>query len=147
MGRNKNVHTWYFKANATISNNSEDTKQTAGRHKGIFGYALAYGGVTEAQHRGALHAHFVVLGGITPDLLEHVAGYTDLCHEVSVALDSMYKGEISDSGHLFRLLCKSATTAGHPKLTKTVRKATNFPTSSCCPSFSRNCTCCMASTD
>ena len=48
--------------------------------KGIFGHILAYYGTHEAQHRGTLHFHVILYGGISPEILDAVGGIDDLCH-------------------------------------------------------------------
>ena len=81
--------TWYFKSKATNSP----------RHKGIFGYVVAYFGCVETQARGALHFHLILWGGITPNLLEKAASFSDVCVTIQKALDSMYCAEIPRSVH------------------------------------------------
>ena len=74
------------------------------RSKGIIGHLLAYFGVHETQYRGTLHFHLIAYGGITPELLEAIAGIHSLSAEVSKVLDTMYKAELSPSFHMVRLL-------------------------------------------
>jgi len=73
------------------------------RSKGIFGYIFAYYGTHEAQHRGTLHFHVILYGGISPEILDAVGGMNNLCASVSAVLDQMYKAELSPSFHLTRL--------------------------------------------
>jgi len=72
------------------------------RAKGIFGHVHAYYGMHETQHRGSLHYHVIVYGGLSPELLDAAGGIPSLCATVTAALDKLYKAELPPSVHLVR---------------------------------------------
>ena len=92
----KVVRTGYYKIQMRYKGNKFRTK-------GIFGYVYAYFGTHEAQHRGTLHFHVILYGGISPEILDATAGISDLCCAVSKALDTMYSSEIPPSYHIARI--------------------------------------------
>ena len=59
------------------------------RSKGRFGHIYAYYGMHETQHRGTLHYHVIVYGGLSPELLDAAAGIPPLCDAVTTALDAI----------------------------------------------------------
>ena len=74
------------------------------RKKGIFGHLVAHFGSHETQNRGTLHFHLILYGGITPEILDAVAGMEGLCKIIAEALDKLYKAEIPPSFHLTRII-------------------------------------------
>ena len=91
-GSARNVRTGYYRQKGAL------------RKKGIFGHILGYFGTHEAQHRGTLHFHVIVYGGISPDLLDAAAGIESLCAQASNALNTIYQSELPPSFHLSRLI-------------------------------------------
>jgi len=53
----------------------------------------------EVQGRGSLHAHFIVMGGIAPDVLQHLVNNTEYLSAIQNKLDSMVKAEIPNVYH------------------------------------------------
>ena len=51
---------------------------------------MAFIGVTQTNGKGSLHFHVVILGGLSPDLLQNISGYPVLCNEAVKRLNSMY---------------------------------------------------------
>ena len=111
--RGRSNRTTYFKCTSGYKGNKF-------HQKGIFGHILAYYGTHEAQHRGTLHFHVILYGGISPEILDAVGGMDDLCHTVSKALNEMYKSEIPPSYHTARFLGNYQSTS--PDLKQVLRK-------------------------
>ena len=62
--------------------------------KGIFGHALAAGGVVENHEKGTLHEHFTIYAGLSPYVLQRFAHLQDICDDISDVLDTMYTSEL-----------------------------------------------------
>ena len=74
------------------------------QNRGIFGHLMAGLGVNEVQARGALHMHFILFGGLTPDLLQRAADLPNICKKVAKALDTMFRAEIDRQYHIANLI-------------------------------------------
>ena len=111
--KGKSNRTKYFKCTSGYKGNKFN-------QKGIFGHILAYYGTHEAQHRGTLHFHVILYGGISPEILDAVGGITDLCNTVSKVLNTMYKSEIPPSYHLAKFLGNYQSTS--PDLKEMLKK-------------------------
>ena len=69
------------------------------RRQGIFGVPVAHFACIEIQGRGSLHAHFIVMGGIAPDVMQSVVNDPDCLSAVQKNIDSIVKAEIRDAYH------------------------------------------------
>ena len=56
------------------------------RRQGIFGVPVAHFACIEIQGRGSLHAHFIVMGGIAPDVMQSVVNDPDCLSAVQKKL-------------------------------------------------------------
>lgn len=72
--------------------------------KGLFGRWYAALGITEPQHRGALHMHLIGMGGLRPDLLQATAEFEDLTSVIADVMDNMYKAELDTNIHVIDLI-------------------------------------------
>jgi len=69
------------------------------RRQGIFGVPIAHFCAIEVQGRGSLHVHFIVMGGISPDVLQHLVNNREYLSAIQNKLDSMVKAEIPHVYH------------------------------------------------
>ena len=127
----KTVKTWYFKGSEPNSN----------RHKGVFGYATAFFGVTETQQRGALHSHCLVYGGLTPKLLERAASVPELSEAVAGALNTMYSAKIPRSFHVRDHFAKLMKNNYRKKAKENCRVPYSPPMATCTPPIPSNASC------
>ena len=67
--------------------------------KGLFGTNLATYGVIESHHKGTLHVHMILYGGVPGTVFQSAAGIPRLCKSVERVLDSMIQCELPDALH------------------------------------------------
>ena len=70
------------------------------RPRSMFGRSVMSIGVLEEQDRGTLHAHLMWLGGLSPQLLQHIAECPALMDHVSSVLATMFTTELPRAVHL-----------------------------------------------
>ena len=66
----------------------------------MIGMPWAFFGKTETTGSGSLHFHVVKWGGLSPEFLESVADFPDLCRKVASVLDSMYSAKLDRHKHV-----------------------------------------------
>jgi len=100
--------TWYFKSRA----------HNSPHHKGVFGNIQSFFGCIETQARGSLHFHIVIWGGLTPELLEKAAPFSDICAVIQDALDKMHCSSLPREVHAADMLIEKMkeTKSGREKL-------------------------------
>ena len=67
------------------------------RRQGIFGVPVAHFCAIEVQGRGSLHAHFIVMGGVAPDIMQSAVDNPEYLSVIQKKLDSMVKAEIPNT--------------------------------------------------
>ena len=67
------------------------------RRQGIFGVPVAHFCAIEVQGRGSLHAHFIVMGGVAPDIMQAAVNNPEYLSIIQKKIDSMVKAEIPDN--------------------------------------------------
>ena len=75
----------------------ELTKQTVplcGRKPGLYEQTIASFEVVEEQARGTPHCHALVWGGLSPSLIQNVAGSEYLMKTIAGIIDRMVSGEL-----------------------------------------------------
>ena len=88
-----------------LSNRIKKSTPLSFRKGGIFGPVTAAFSVTEAQGRGALHAHLAVWGtAFSPNLLQKTSSYPPLANQISKVLDTMFLAMIPKEAHLNQLV-------------------------------------------
>ena len=55
---------------------------------------LGYYGTVEDHSKGTLHCHFILYGGLDPQLLQTYAGHQGICDTISETLDEIYAAEL-----------------------------------------------------
>ena len=69
--------------------------------KGVIGHALGYTGVVEDHAKGTLHYHLLIMGGLTPHLLQWFISTREVCQKITkVLLDSIYLSEVPFPDHV-----------------------------------------------
>ena len=88
----------------------------------ITGTAAAFIGVTETTGKGSLHFHVVIWGGLSPDLLQNISGYPELCKEAAKTLNSMYCATLPTHVHVRDLVSKGLALFNNSSKTFGTRK-------------------------
>ena len=68
--------------------------------RGVIGHALGYIGVVEDHARGTLHYHLLIMGGLTPHLLQWFITTKEVCQQIEKVLDSIYLSEVQFPYHV-----------------------------------------------
>ena len=68
--------------------------------KGVIGHALGYIGVVEDHAKGTLHYHLLIMGGLTPHLLQQFITTREVCQQIEKVLDSIYLSEVPFPYHV-----------------------------------------------
>ena len=83
----------------SASNSSHKTKYFQ-ETKGVIGHALGYIGVVEDHAKGTLHYHLLIMGGLTPHLLQRFITTREVCQQIEKVLDSTYLSEVPFPYHV-----------------------------------------------
>lgn len=87
-----------------LEHRSRATTLIRDRKRGIFGTPVAAFGVSEEQLRKTLHAHFLLWGGVSPRLLQLIAGDPEtlaaLGAALRAALDSVFSAAVHPAVHV-----------------------------------------------
>ncbi|KAL3931624.1 MAG: hypothetical protein SGBAC_011222 [Bacillariaceae sp.] len=86
--------------------------------KGIFGHTLAYAGVVEDHVKGTLHFHIVMLGSISPYVLQELASVQRVCNKVAEALDFFYQAKFSPQTNFRNMVTRQLRKASNINETK-----------------------------
>ena len=68
--------------------------------KGVIGHALGYIGVVEDHAKGTSHYHLLIMGGLTPHLLQWFITTREVCQQIKKVLDSIYLSEVPFPYHV-----------------------------------------------
>ena len=75
-------------------------------NKGIIGNILAFVGVIEDHMKGTLHFHLVLIGSISPYVLQELANIQDICDKVATTLDSFYTAKYTTQTNFRNVLTR-----------------------------------------
>ena len=68
--------------------------------KGVIGHALGYIGVVEDHAKGTLHYPLLIIGGLTPHLLQWFITTREVCQQIKKVLDSIHLSEVPFPYHV-----------------------------------------------